>query len=372
MADKLQTGHCYFIATINGQGSVFRYYHALGSELASRGHRVILLVEGHKYEAEYREGNPSVLVWPSRRPIHWRDAFFLRNLIREYRPACIISSFSAVNICTLVGWLHRVPVRATWAHTLDEQIRLDVAMNRLKRFLLNRRKRMVYRFASHIIANSEANKRDLNESYGVPPRRVEVLPFRLPDRGIDPNRSRRRSILYAGRFSHSKGIDILLRAFVRVHATHPDVRADLIGGGPLLSEYETLAEKLGVAEFCTFHGALPLPVLNESMATTAMLVAPSRREAFGLVNLEAQSVGTPVVATGIDGIPEVVADGETGLLVPPEDPEALADAIIRLLGNEELRSRLGRAARVRFETVFGIAGIAEQADYFEELAANLT
>lgn len=367
---KQRMGHCYFIATINGQGSVFQYYHALGSELASRGHRVVILVEGHKYEAENRESNPSVLVWPSRRPIHWRDAFFLRRLIRDYSPACIISCFSAVNICTIVGWLRRVPVRAAWAHTLDGQIRLDVAMSRLKRFLLNRRKRMVYRFATHIIANSEANRRDLNESYGVPPCRVEVVPFRLPDLGIDPDRSRRRSVLYAGRLSPSKGIDILLRALVQVHAAHPDVTVDFIGDGPMRGEYEAMAEELGVAGICTFHGALPKPELIENMATAAILVSPSRREAFGLVNLEAHSVGTPVVATRIDGIPEVVTDDETGLLVPPEDPEALAAAIVRLLENEELRSRLGRGARVRFETVFDIAGIAEQADYFEKLAGD--
>lgn len=357
----------FFIATIAGPGSLYDYYSGLARELASRGRRVVILVDRRAHRLERDEAGVRVAAWPSMSPTRPADAAFLDGLVGEYRPACIISSFSAVNICTVVGWWRRVPVRAFWSHTLSAQIELDEPMPALKRRLLVRRRGMVLRLATHAIANSEAMKRDLQDTFGVRPERTRVLRFRLPDPGILRPGEERRGIVYAGRLSPSKGLDVLLRAMPRVRASVPDVALELLGDGPMRGACEGLARELGVSGICRFRGAVPHGEVLERMASAAVQVSPSLREAFGLVNLEAHGVGTPVVASRVDGIPEVVVDGVTGLLVSPGDPAALADALTRLLLDEKLRQDFGRAARSRFQREFGMEGIRSHADYFEGL-----
>jgi glycosyltransferase involved in cell wall biosynthesis len=83
--------------------------------------------------------------------------------------------------------------------------------------------------------------------------------------------------------------------------------------------------------------------------------------------VEASSAGVPVVASNTGGIPEIVVDGETGFLVPPGDPRALAEKIILLLKNEDLRRRFGKAARARFESAFSVRNVSRHADFFESL-----
>ena len=104
------------------------------------------------------------------------------------------------------------------------------------------------------------------------------------------------------------------------------------------------------------------------MASASISVAPSRNEAFGLVNIEAQGVGTPVVASAIDGIMETVLDGETGFLVSPGDIEEFTNKIKQLLGNENLREKLGFRARSHFMEKFSIEmNICEHASWFENI-----
>jgi hypothetical protein len=103
------------------------------------------------------------------------------------------------------------------------------------------------------------------------------------------------------------------------------------------------------------------------MAAAAVCTAPSRAEAFGLVNVEAQSVGTPVVASRVGGIPEIVRDCVTGYLVPPGDSSALAQAIVRLLKNGEAE-QFGARAREHFRASFSLENIPRHASTLEELA----
>ena len=160
---------------------------------------------------------------------------------------------------------------------------------------------------------------------------------------------------------------MLLRAMPRIRRAVPGAALDLLGDGPERERYEALAAGLGVNDACRFAGAVPFDEVLRRMAAAAVQVSPSLREAFGLVNLEAHSVGTPVVASDVDGIREVVVDGETGVLVPPGDADALADAIVEMLQDEGRRHELGRAARARFEAEFSMDGISAHAEYFEDL-----
>jgi glycosyltransferase involved in cell wall biosynthesis len=143
------------------------------------------------------------------------------------------------------------------------------------------------------------------------------------------------------RLESEKGHPTLLEAWPAVVAAFPDATLLVIGEGSRREALETMAAELGVADRVVFTGRR-----DDVPAVTAALdvaVLPSYREALGLTVLEAMALSRPVVASNVGGIPEMIEDGVTGLLVPPHDPVALAAAIIRLLRDHPLADTLGRA-----------------------------
>ncbi|MGA3058020.1 MAG: glycosyltransferase [Candidatus Limnocylindrales bacterium] len=128
--------------------------------------------------------------------------------------------------------------------------------------------------------------------------------------------------------------------------------ATLVGDGSLRESLEARVGELGLSQRIHFLGRRPHSEIPDLMRGFDVLAMPSREEAWGVAAAEASATAIPVVATGVGGIPEIVVDGQTGLLVPPEDPRALAEAIRRLAGDRDLRHRLGKAGRERIESLF--------------------
>jgi len=169
------------------------------------------------------------------------------------------------------------------------------------------------------------------------------------------------------RLSTEKGVDVAVRAL----ATMPETTFVVVGGGGQLQELEQLAEDLGRGERTFFFGYQPDP--QDYVAGMDVVVQPSRREAVGLAVLEAMAAGLPVVATDVGGMGEAVVDGVTGFLVPPDDVDALADALGQLVGDSELRTRMGAAARARYEEHFSAARLARTYEaLYDELAPPAT
>jgi glycosyltransferase involved in cell wall biosynthesis len=360
----------FIIATIGGGGSLFDYFSALGAELASRGHRVIILLDGQRRDAVNEESNPSILTWPSKRPTGWPDARFLHALIKRNRPSCIIGNFSAVNICTIVGWFHRVPVRIAWSHTAVGQIMQDRMVPQWKFAYLMRRRRYVLKLATHVMAVSEDLVKEQQSAYGVPVDKIHLFRFLLPDPPPPRGTLRPNVVVCASRLHPSKGQDVLIRALALARESCPQAMVEFLGGGPMRGEYESLAASLRVADACRFLGAVPQPEVRERMASAAAVALPSRDDAFPLVSIEAASVGAPVIGSAVGGIKEMIIDGATGFLVPPGEPEALARKIILLLEDGELRRRLGEGARARFDDLFSFKNMPKHADFFENLIGS--
>ncbi len=155
----------------------------------------------------------------------------------------------------------------------------------------------------------------------------------------------RRYLLCVASFVPLKGQDVLLRAFAEVRRRHPALDLLFAGGGRTRPRCESLCRQLGLEGAVRFLGVRPAGEVRRLLAGAEIVIAPSRWEAFGLVLLEAMAAGRPVIASRVGGVPEVVEDFETGLLVPPDDPSALADAIGRLLDDATLGARLGRCGR---------------------------
>ncbi|MEM4609979.1 MAG: glycosyltransferase family 4 protein [Thermoproteota archaeon] len=165
------------------------------------------------------------------------------------------------------------------------------------------------------------------------------------------------TILFVGRMVRRKGPDLLLKAFSTLLKEHPDARLVMVGDGPFLSRLKDLARQLKLEDRVEFTGALRGKALYSKYAECDVFAMPSRQtatdvEGFGMVFLEAGFFGKPSVGTRTGGIPEAVLDGETGILVPQNDADALRDALTLLLKDKELARRLGEKARERVLSEF--------------------
>ncbi|MGE5177397.1 MAG: glycosyltransferase family 4 protein [Hyphomicrobiales bacterium] len=162
---------------------------------------------------------------------------------------------------------------------------------------------------------------------------------------VPPERRDAPRVVFLGRLRKYKGAQHAIRALPHVRATVPDAVLDVVGDGPYRPELERLARALGVADAVRFRGALPhagkVAALNEAQVA----VCPSPKEGWGLTVIEANACGVPVVASRSPGLVESVRDGETGFLVPHGDARALADGVVRLLTDRDLRLRQAAAAR---------------------------
>jgi glycosyltransferase involved in cell wall biosynthesis len=160
-------------------------------------------------------------------------------------------------------------------------------------------------------------------------------------------------ILCVSAYKEQKAIDVLIRALSTLRMAHSAIKLVIVGSGHLRAELQDLATRLGLCEGVVFCGPQPHPQTLNLMRGCEVFVLPSRFETFGIVLLEAMACEKAVVSTVVGGIPEVVETGVNGILVRPDDPDALADAIDQLLKDETLRSQLAAngaiTARDRFD-----------------------
>jgi glycogen(starch) synthase len=173
-------------------------------------------------------------------------------------------------------------------------------------------------------------------------------PAMLPSLPFDPP-----VLACIGRLDPSKGFDVALSAFARLLSRAPRPRLLLVGDGDARASLAQQASALGIAAHVEFTGWVEPSRIPHLLAKVSVVIVPTRAfESFSLVALQAAQLGRPVVATRTGGLPEVVLDGETGLLVEPDDPGALAQAIATLLDEPALATRLGEVARLRTQTAF--------------------
>jgi glycosyltransferase involved in cell wall biosynthesis len=160
-----------------------------------------------------------------------------------------------------------------------------------------------------------------------------------------------------GRFSPGKGHEEFLEAARMIHSSLPEIKLLVVGepsygeeeyGRKILESAKSLAAE-GVVKFCGFRSDIP-----EVMASLDILAFPSHAEAFGDVLIEAMAMKLPVVSTNCDGVLDIVIDGETGIQVPPRDAQALANALMLLIQDNERRRLFGEAGRKRVEKTFDL------------------
>jgi glycosyltransferase involved in cell wall biosynthesis len=367
---------CYFIGAPGGNGAVATHFLALGEELAGRGHEVKIITHSSESNGEASEHNPTTLAWPSPRPTSLADALFLFRLIRQHRPDCLLANFAAVNWMCLVGWLCRVRHRIAFYHTLRSQTQSDGPVRQERLMDVSAlRKRLVYRTATCIAGISQAALLDVQNTYGVPARKCRLWRYSMPDPAgkvvLKPATERDDLIVCAARLSPSKGQDVLIAALALGWGALASINVEFLGAGPMLESLRQMAEEKGVAHRCRFVGVVSHEEVLARMSRAKVTIVPSRHEAFGLVNIESFSVGTPVIASQVDGIREIICDGVDGYLVPPDDPPALAAKLAGVLEDTALRERLGRNARQHFLAEYENSHVVgRQADWLENIVQS--
>ena len=212
---------------------------------------------------------------------------------------------------------------------------------------LRRLQRLAYGLADRVVANSAAAAAALVRE-GIAPGKVITIPNGIDLEGRPachtPGSPR---VVVVANFRPEKGHDVLVAAARRVAARRRDVVFRLVGDGPLLGDIRRRVElcELGHAfEFLGQRSDVP-----QLLASAGLLVLPSRTEALPNAVIEAMAAALPVVATAVGGVPELVDHGRTGLLVPPESPDALADAVLAVVEDPARAGRLGAAARAEVE-----------------------
>jgi glycosyltransferase involved in cell wall biosynthesis len=371
-----------------GQGVYTRY---LARELTDLGHQVTVF-SGQPYpELDdpaqlarvpsldlYRPENPFRVPWPNEFkttidvrefavmcsagfPEPYTFSLRARRLLQDRR-----ADFDLIhdNQCLGSGLLGMIddgwPVLCTLHHpiTVDRDLDLEHASNAWRRFTLRRwygflgMQMKVARAMPRVVTVSESSKRDIVAQMGVRADRLHIVPV-----GVDPQifhpmpevaRVPGRLMTTTSSDVPMKGLVPLLEALAKVRTERDDVELVIIGKAKEKSKIPALIERLGLRDCVQFVSGVPTERIVELYAESEIAVVPSLYEGFSLPAIEAMASGVPLVATTGGALPEVVGtDGETGLLVPPGDPDALAHMLLRALGDAELRARIGAAGRAR-------------------------
>jgi D-inositol-3-phosphate glycosyltransferase len=225
----------------------------------------------------------------------------------------------------------------------------------------------------------EGNPQDRAASLVSPKGKIEVIPCgtdvkrfggctRLESRNRLNIKLEAKVILYVGRFDRRKGIETLVRAVgCNQVRQHPDLELIIVGGstpgrkdGKERERIEGIVNELGLTEITTFAGRIEHMDLPDYYAAADVCVVPSHYEPFGLVAIEAMASGTPVIASRVGGLEFTVINELTGLLVPPQDKQAFAQAINRVLSYPAWSRQLEKEARKRVESKFSWDGVAKQ------------
>lgn len=327
------------------QGGIENHIRVLATRQARRGHEVSVLVcsPNRRTTVEHREGvrilRAGRLLTAASMPISLRLPLLLRGETVDVVHVHMPYPLGAI-ANRLIGRATATVV--TYHCDIVRQRALLQAYAPLLTLVLKSADAVIATSPPYV--HSSPWLRPIAERCSVVPLGIDVPP--RVERATDGE-----TVLFVGRLRYYKGVDVLLRAM----ALLPVGRLVVVGDGPMRSKWERLVARLDLGQRVEFVGEVSDVERSAYYAAADVFVLPSvsRAEAYGIVLLEAMAAGVPIVSTELGtGTSWVNLDGTTGRVVPPNDPEALADAIRGLLQDRPLRAEMGRAARERLEAEF--------------------
>jgi D-inositol-3-phosphate glycosyltransferase len=372
-----------------GRGGLAHYVNNLSRALAARGHEVTLITAANyeldgqgdlpaslriikrtaRSREQFNNAHRSVRLRTLRRLQAIGDALVVTRLAQRLRPE-VIHLHSTNPIALLYLTLFRLlgPRVVYTAHvvTPHERTRFDSLISG-----------SINRLADRIITHSRFDSVRLQTEFSVNPERISVIPHGeygfFERHGAPPDRSGARRILglapedevalFFGYIREYKGLDLLLEAWPAVSAARPHARL-VIAGDPVqlgqdrLAELEEWAERLHAIHRFDY---IPFAEVTQYFAAADVLVMPYRRISQSGVLFLSLALGVPVIATAVGGLPEMLEDGETALLISAESTPLLTEALIRVFADPDLRDRLAEGGR-RLSALYSWDSIAEQTE----------
>jgi glycosyltransferase involved in cell wall biosynthesis len=321
--------------------------------LVERGHAVGVFTQ-HACDRKLLPTAANVFLLPRSGALgYFTNAWRARELLTRWRPDVVNAHYASGYGTTAALCGVRPVLLSVWGSDVYDFPYESALKGRLIRGNLRR--------ATAIASTSHAMARQVQR---LTPERAEiaVTPFGVDLARFTPDPSRRRSggrltIGIVKSLAPKYGVDLLLRAFAGlvadadVQALPDECRLLVVGDGPQRAELESLARELGIASCTEFAGAVAHAEVPAWLNRFDVYAAPSRldSESFGVAVIEASACALPVVVSDVGGLPEVVRDGQTGLIVPRDDVPALQAALKRLVLDASLRERLGRGGRAHVE-----------------------
>lgn len=344
-------------------GGAEAHLHETFGRLAARGHHVTLLASGWRGGARREEVDGlevhrvgSRYTFTVAAPAHYRRRLARRDF------DVLVEDLNKVPLMAPLWARHRVAllVHHLFGRTAFEEAALPVAA---ATWLLERPLAAVYRRVP-TIAVSRSTADDL-AARGLPPAQIAVISNGVRIDRFTPGDERflQPTLLYLGRLKRYKRVDLPIRAVAMLRAAGVEVRLVVAGAGDDDGRLRGLADELGVADAVEFRGHVDEDEKLALFRRAWVHVLTSRKEGWGITNLEAAACGTPTIASDSPGLRDSVVHGQTGFLVPHEDVEALAARVRELVENDGLRERLGRNARA-FAEAFTWDRAADETEWF--------
>ncbi len=327
----------------------------LAIEQARQGHAVAVASAGQGYEELLQRcGVEHLLLDQSRSPTKLgREFLQCRRYIRTFRPDVV---HAHMRTGLLLAWFWARFYRfALVAQVHNVHDRESLLMGLAERVIA----------VSHSVAETMVRQGIAKNSVRTVLNRTLGTPRLRPLRTVQPAVVERPAIVTVCGMNHRKGIAELIDAFEQVAKRFPGAYLYLVGDGPERGLFEQQAHMSRCGEHIHFAGFQIEP--RSWMLAADVFVLASRRESFGLVLIEAREAGCAIVATDVDGIAEALDGGKAGLLVPPRDPRALANALCALLGNEQERMHWQERARRGIEAFHVSVMAAEMQQVYEDL-----
>lgn len=377
-------------------GGVAVFIHNLAKQLASLGHEVTVITqsdEGLRHTVDFEES-----IWVHRVPVDYAFNYDLPlsmpNIPDYFKETAgrFLAELDRVNcrrkFHLVVGALWNVEMAAIIASkkystamylvTSYKLMENDPAWKKNKKLYGAYVPKMIEAEAwtlqnvDHVLASTKAILNDVEAAYGfkIARSKVNILPFGVPKPSTicGAQSSLEIVILFVGRFEQRKGIDLILEIMPDILMRNHNVRFICIGDhskttsseNSELRQFQEIQSKKGWINRVQFLGHVDGATLEKAYACCDIFIAPSRYESFGLIYLEAMRFGKACIGTTAGGIPEIVVNEETGLLIPPNDANALRLAVQRLIVDRPLRLRLGNAGKKRYEERFTVELFADK------------
>jgi glycosyltransferase involved in cell wall biosynthesis len=348
-------------------GGVETYITSLKRELVDRGNDVrILTATSDQHLAvisDYTFPGINTKSWFRVLPyvFNVRSLWALRRILKEFKPDVVHLQYTFYHCSpSILAALRNYPTVYTF-HAYEILAPLGLEMtprcrhaptaycwhcHPLPRYLADKLKRFVFSRLSDVIDVYVSPNRHFEEiyrSHGI--RNVVYIPNGIDLMDVRPLQFGKQ-LLFVGRLERSKGVGVLIEAMLLINQQVPESRLVVVGSGSFSEELKDMVSRMSLDGVVKFAGRVNHKDVGKFYADSDIVVMPSLRpEAFGIVGVEALSVGRPVIGTNVGGISDWLVDGTVGMLVPPNDSNALAAAAARLLTDKALLMKMAESAR---------------------------